>query len=358
MIQNISPHDPDFPAPSHDQDAMADGPLIAVNADLTQRAVVEAGAMPWSPSPWIPGINRKFLDRYGNGQFTPSTSVVSFGSGVRDPYHAHPHGEEFVVLSGVFTDHTGDYLPGFYVRHPMRWCHGPYVDPRNDDAVVWVKVSQVAEEDEPIIVTDTWDLNLPEWGERPATKGRIKALPLYASARTGERVWMEVWEPGTQCSTIQPMGGEELFVVSGTLVDDGVVRPAHTWIRNPPHTAGTTWNRSSTTGCRVLMKSGHLPMVAKLYERAVDGSLFSSSVRQYPQSRRIHGDPHGKDIERREREMAARLATTQIDELWAGDDTIVAQRPQGWRENPRLAAPQAATITSPATQNANHTRVT
>jgi hypothetical protein len=49
------------------------------------------------------------------------------------------------------------------------------------------------------------------------------------------------------------------------------------------------------------MKSGHLPAVAKLYEAAKDGSLFSSSVKQYAQHERIHGDPHGVDERRRAR---------------------------------------------------------
>ncbi|MCY1078176.1 cupin domain-containing protein [Archangium lansingense] len=288
---------------AHDQDALVEGPTINVNSELGRRAVVQTAAVPWSPSPWIPGINRKFLDRYGNGQFVPSTSVVSFASGVRDPYHAHPHGEEFYVLSGVFTDHTGDYLPGFYVRHPMRWCHAPYVDPQNDDAVLWVKVSQVAEEGEPIIVEDTCDLDLSEWEDAPSTSGRIRRRPLHTSQRTGERVWIELWEPGTENLVTQPAGGEEVFVISGSLLENGVAHPALTWIRNPPDGEGKCWARSAPEGCKLLMKSGHLPMVSKLYEQAKDGSLFSSSVLQYREGERIHGSAHGVDVRRRKREL-------------------------------------------------------
>jgi hypothetical protein len=287
---------------AHDQDALAAGATIDVHSDLTERVVVQSASLPWSPSPWIPGINRKFLDRYGNGQFVPSTSVVSFGTGVRDPYHAHPHGEEFFVLDGVFTDHTGDYLPGFYVRHPIRWCHAPYVDMRNSAAVVWVKVSQIAEEGEPIIVKDTSDLDLADWRDRPCVEGKIRVLPLYDSPRTGEWVWIELWKPRTRNVVAQPAGGEEIFVLSGSLVENGAVHPTHTWIRNPVKSAGTLWHRAAPEGCKLLVKSGHLPMVSWLYARAKDGALFSSNVRQYRQDQRIHGDPHGVDIARRERE--------------------------------------------------------
>jgi hypothetical protein len=287
---------------ARDQDALAEGATIDVNSDLARRVVVQTAELEWSPSPWIPGINRKFLDRYGNGQFVPSTSVVSFATGVRDPYHAHPHGEEFFVLEGVFTDHTGDYLPGFYVRHPMRWCHAPYVDMCNKAAVVWVKVSQIAEEGEPVIVKDTCDLDLPEWCDRPCVEGKIRVLPLHSSQGTGEWVWVEVWEPGARNIVVQPAGGEEVFVISGSLVEKGVTHPEHTWIRNPVAGTGTHWERHAPKGCKLLVKSGHLPMVSWLYGRAKDGAKFSSNVRQYRQDQRIHGDPHGLDIARRERE--------------------------------------------------------
>lgn len=287
---------------AHDQDAPAPGPTIDVNSDLTKRVVVSVAELPWSPSPWIPGINRKFLDRYGNGQFVPSTSVVSFGPGVRDPYHAHPHGEEFYVLEGVFTDHTGDYLPGFYVRHPIRWCHAPYVDVRSAAAVLWVKVSQIAEDGEPIIVKDTCDLGLPEWRDGACAAGRIRVLPLHESARTGERVWIELWTAGTGTVVAQPPGGEEIFVIAGTLVENGVRHPAPTWIRNPMAGAGTRFQRFAPEPCKLLVKSGHLPMVTELYARARDGSRFSSSALQYRQEERIHGNPHGIDLARHERE--------------------------------------------------------
>jgi quercetin dioxygenase-like cupin family protein len=292
---------------AHDQDAPAAGPTIDVNSDLSRRVVVQAAALPWSPSPWIPGIGRKFLDRYGNGQFVPSTSVVSFGTGVRDPYHAHPHGEEFYVLDGVLTDHTGDYLSGFYVRHPMRWCHAPYVDMRNSAAVVWVKVSQIIDESEPIIVTDTCDLELPDWHDGECAEGKVRVLPLHRNDRTGERVWIETYEPGTRAVTAQPPGGEEVFVVSGTLVENGVANyPAQTWIRNPVEAVGRRRERSSPRGCKLLMKCGHLPMVSELYVRAKDGAFFSSNALQYRQEERIHGDIHGVDAVRRERERRAR----------------------------------------------------
>jgi hypothetical protein len=300
-----------MPNPSTDgKDAPGQPAVIDVRSDLTQRAVVHAANLTWSPSPWIPGIKRKFLDRYGNGVAVPSTSVVCFESGMRDAYHTHPNGEEFYVLSGVFTDHTGDYLPGFYSRHPVAWCHATYVDPRNENVVVFVKVSQQADPNEPIVVKDTEDLDLPEWEDAECAKGRIRRLPLFGNERTGERVWIELWEPGTSAVVRQPKGGEEVFVVAGELAEDGVEHPTQTWIRNPTDGEGTRWSRSSPRGCKLFMKSGHLPMVETLYARAFEGAEFSMSTLQYRQDQRIHGDLHGLELKRRQKAAAKTNASS------------------------------------------------
>lgn len=188
----------------------------------------------------------------------------------------------------------------------MRWCHAPHVDPRSTDAVLWTKRSQISEQEEPVIVKDTCDPSLPEWADAACAIGRVRVLPLHRSRNTGERVWIETWGPGTESVVIQPHGGEEIFVISGTLIDDGVCYGERSWIRNPIGSTGKRWTRWAPAGCKLLIKSGHLPMVSELYRRARQGEQFSSSVAQYSQAERIHGDPHGRDHARRAREASLR----------------------------------------------------
>ena len=40
--------------------------------------------------------------------------------------HPHPHGEEILVLEGVFSDEHGDYPAGTYLRNPPGSQHAPY----------------------------------------------------------------------------------------------------------------------------------------------------------------------------------------------------------------------------------------
>ena len=50
-------------------------------------------------------------------------------------------------------------------------------------------------------------------------------------------------------------GGEELFVLSGSLSDEHGDYPEGTWLRNPP---GSEHSPYSEEGCLVFLKSGHL----------------------------------------------------------------------------------------------------
>lgn len=230
--------------------------------------------------------------------------------------------------TGVFTDHTGDYLPGMYIRHPMQWAHAPYVDATNADAVVWVKVSQVVNPNDGIIVCDTNDMSLPDWKMESLPDGAIKTLALYpemdpnlkGKAETTEKVWVELWKAGTAKDIVQPEGGEELFILEGELVENGVTYGPESWIRNPVAGAGTVWKRSSPKGCKLMMKSGHLPVIQGLFDKCTSGTLaVSSEASQYKDGpaggERVHGLKHMLDMKRREQGM------------WVGDGKNPGPRP-------------------------------
>ena len=50
-------------------------------------------------------------------------------------------------------------------------------------------------------------------------------------------------------------GGEEVFIVEGSLVDDGVRHGAGTWLRYPD---GSSHQPHSPDGCLLFVKRGHL----------------------------------------------------------------------------------------------------
>ena len=62
--------------------------------------------------------------------------------------------------------------------------------------------------------------------------------------------------PGTQGAAHGHEGGEEIFVIEGSFLDEHGHYPAGTWIRNPH---GSSHTPRSDEGCLLWIKSGHLP---------------------------------------------------------------------------------------------------
>jgi anti-sigma factor ChrR (cupin superfamily) len=70
-----------------------------------------------------------------------STALVRWAPETRFNQHAHPGGEEILVLEGLFRDEHGEYPAGSWLRNP-RWSrHTPYTGP--EGALIYVKVGHL-----------------------------------------------------------------------------------------------------------------------------------------------------------------------------------------------------------------------
>ena len=98
--------------------------LADVNADLARRVVVDTHRMTWESSP-SGTVWHKPLYRSG-GEYGPVTGLVRYAPGGAFPEHAHPEGEEILVLDGVFSDEHGLYPEGTWIRSPHGSQHTPF----------------------------------------------------------------------------------------------------------------------------------------------------------------------------------------------------------------------------------------
>src|SRR5258708_32760883 len=87
-----------------------------VNADFSRRVVIATDEMSWIPSPQA-GVERRLLDRVG-GEVARATSLVRYAPASALPAHEHSVGEEFLVLSGEFSDDHGASSAGTDIRNP------------------------------------------------------------------------------------------------------------------------------------------------------------------------------------------------------------------------------------------------
>lgn len=220
--------------------------LADVNADLTQRLVIKTGAMPWEPSP-SGTVWRKPLYRQG-GEFGPVTSLVRYAPGGSFPKHAHPEGEEILVLEGVFSDDQGDYPAGTFLMNPHGSRHAPRSAP---GCTLFVRLRQYPGEDRPRLVEDTQD---PAGWYRGLVEG-LRVRPLYSQAGYPENVALVRWAPGARFQRHSHWGGEEILVLEGEFADEQGRYPEGTWLRSPHLSQHTPF---SEVGCLIYVRVGGL----------------------------------------------------------------------------------------------------
>ncbi|MET1414531.1 cupin domain-containing protein [Roseibium sp. HPY-6] len=216
---------------------------MKIHSDLSKRAVVESTKLDWIASP-MKGVERRMLERDG-GEVARATSLVKYAPGSAFSAHTHDLGEEFLVLDGVFSDETGDFPEGMYVRNPPGSRHIPSSAP---GAVILVKLRQMLPEDTAYIRVDTNDPAGWQAGRAGET-----ILPLFI--RPDEEVVMLTWERGARFSAQSFPGGVEYYVLEGSFEDQNGRYNAGTWLRLPPD---SIQNIKTHHGTRVWRKTGHL----------------------------------------------------------------------------------------------------
>ena len=217
----------------------------SINADLSRPAMVDSAALGWVPSP-LAGVHRRMLERDG-GEVARATSIVRYAADSRFSPHEHPKGEEYLVLSGTFSDEHGDFAAGTYVRNPPGSRHAPF---SKDGCIIFVKLRQMRPEGEPQIAVRSQD---ESW--QPASAPDHWRITLFDPPDRAECVTLERLNPGAVVADYPCDGGEEILVLDGTLSIDGRTYSQDAWLRFPH---GTVHGIASATGCRLWVKRGHL----------------------------------------------------------------------------------------------------
>lgn len=217
---------------------------MRLNADFSKRVVIRPDDYDWVKSP-AAGVERMMLDRIGD-EVARATTIVRFAPESYFDAHTHGGGEEFFVLEGVFSDETGDFRAGTYVRNPIGTSHKPHT---KEGCTILVKLHQFAASDTKQFHIDTTTAEFA-----PSASEGVSVLPLHSAVN--EEVRLVRFAPGARASAHSHKGGEEIYVLEGTLADEHGTYPAGTWLRSPDMSEHTPF---SDEGCLLYMKTGHLP---------------------------------------------------------------------------------------------------
>jgi anti-sigma factor ChrR (cupin superfamily) len=220
-------------------------PDAPLHGDLSQRVVVDTAALDWQPSP-SGTVWRKRLHRVGPAETGQVTSLVRFEPNSSFPVHAHPDGEEILVLEGTFSDDRGDWPAGCYLLNPEGYSHAPS---SREGCVVLVKLRQYAGSGRRQVALDSCAL---DWRPVAGCEG-LWSRELYADDAFPDTTRLEKLDPGTRLPERSYPGGAELFVLSGSCNDEAGPYGSGTWLRLP---AGACHTLHSEGGCEVYVKSG------------------------------------------------------------------------------------------------------
>jgi anti-sigma factor ChrR (cupin superfamily) len=217
---------------------------MRINADFSKTAMVIPRVDDWVCSPES-GVDRLMLDRIGD-EVARATSIVRYAPGSSFSEHVHAKGEEFLVLEGVFSDKSGNYPTGTYVRNPPGSSHAPH---SVDGCRILVKLRQFDADDLTPVVIDSTDQEL--WLSADES---IARLPLHEYG--SETVEMRRIAAGASWRLEVVKGGAELLVVRGSLDYENSVLNDECWLRLPP---GASAELVARTMSIIWLKQGHLP---------------------------------------------------------------------------------------------------
>lgn len=216
---------------------------MQLHSDWSSRVVVDSAELSWLDSPSV-GVERKMLERDGD-EVARATSFVRYAPGSRFPRHLHDLGEELFVLDGEFSDESGCFGPGSYIRNPPGSAHAPWSE---HGCVLFVKLRYFNLADQKRVVINT---RIEPWF--PGMVAGLSVMPLHEFG--SEHTALVRWAPDTFFNPHRHIGGEEILVVEGVFEDEHGRYPAGSWLRSPHLSQHKPFSRE---GCTILVKTGHL----------------------------------------------------------------------------------------------------
>ena len=223
-------------------DAQSSQSYVEWNVDFSLFSGVDGNADGFQSTP-MKDVKRMMFERRGGEVVKRATSCVQYAPNSHFSEHSHPGGEEYLVLTGTFSDHTGNYTKGWYIRNPVGSRHRPFSE---EGCEIFVKLAQLPVEEQDYLQLNT---EQADWTVLSDTE---QALSLWQSQY--ETTTLHHLVAGHRDNALEFEDNVEFFVVSGSLTVNGETHSDHTWLRFPSHHPITLSTQESTTLYRKIGK--------------------------------------------------------------------------------------------------------
>jgi hypothetical protein len=217
-----------------------------LNADFSVPVMVDTRTLDWQSSP-AKGVMRKRLELLALPE-PRITTLVQFDSGSSFRQHLHSGGEEFLVLSGTFSDETGDYGKGCYIRNPPGSFHAPFT---TEGCQILVKLGQFQKNDNSKVVIRSKNRS---FRSTSSAEPGVSLLDLHQFHN--ESVSLYRINPNCWMDNKSYPYGVEIYVYQGSISDGESNFSEGCWLRYP---AGSKLKISTVEGAHLYMKQGNFP---------------------------------------------------------------------------------------------------
>lgn len=204
-----------------------------MNEIYEERALININEMIWKKI-GNKGIFVKQLSKKENEE----TSILRIEKDTKLNTQSKINSVEIFVLEGIYINEYGEFKAGTYLQFPKE--DEAYVTSRNS-CTVFRKINYFEMKEQIII-----DTKNESWHQG---HGNLEVMPLY------EQTALVKWPKGERFIPHKHWGGEEIFVLSGTFMDEHGNYPKGTWIRSPHLSEHFPYVEEETI---IYVKTGHL----------------------------------------------------------------------------------------------------
>ena len=215
-----------------------------INGDMSKFVSVDTNSMKWQESPRA-GVWRKCLHLVGGAESGQVTFLVIYEANPDFYAHAHPGGEEILVLGGTFSDERGDFTAGTYLLNPEGYEHAPF---SKEGGIIFLKRRQYPGQDRSQIVVESQN---KKWIESTVPGISIKLL--YSEHNYPEETSLQKWSSGASPGKLSYPDGAEILILKGNMRDEFGSHSEMSWLRYP---AGAEHNPVTHDGCEIYIKRG------------------------------------------------------------------------------------------------------
>lgn len=204
-----------------------------MNSDYDKRALIDTNGLVWEKTEHQ-GVFKKTLAL----NMKEETALIKLEGNTSLNSSSQLNSAEIFVLDGIYINEFGEFPQGTYLHLPKE--DEAFVR-TTSGCIIFRKTNQSKDEQQVIINTSN-----SEW--LPG-QGNLEVLPLHTQTA------LVKWPKNERFIPHKHWGGEEIFVLKGTFMDEHGEYPHGSWIRSPHLSEHYPYVDEETI---IFVKTGHL----------------------------------------------------------------------------------------------------